>query len=242
MFKYIKQKLFANTAVPTLIPSEDYYQAAKSWYQEHYETTVITKYRYQLMTILLSLLLTLSLIAITVMMPLKQYVYRLLSIDHQTGEVTELKHLDGETFSENWVVTRYFLNQYVINRESYHFDDIRRSFNQVLALSNTEIGSQYRQSVIVDNPNGAINTLKNNYYKTVNVISINQLNDKTALVRFDVSTHANANTNDVKTESFQAVVKWDYTDVAMSLSDRDLNPLGFNVTYYQVSPVFVNQK
>ncbi len=241
MFSAIKQKLI-NKASSTVIPSNDYYQAAKSWYQEHYEVAVISKYRYQLMTILLTILLSLSLVSIAVMIPLKQYVYRLLTINQQTGEVTELKHLDGQTFSSNWVVTRYFINQYVMNREAYHFDDIRRSFNQVLALSDSKIANQYKQLVTVDNPNGAINQLKNNYYKTVNVISINQLNDQTAMARFDVSTHAVSSPNDVKTESFQAVVRWDYQDVAASLADRDINPLGFTVTYYQLSPVFVNQK
>lgn len=221
-----------------LSENDQYYQAAKTWYQENYESVTCAKNRYRLLAILLGILLGLSIGAIIVMMPLKTFTYQMLEVNQQTGEVTVLKELEGSKYNANWVVTRYFINQYIQQRQGYSLDDIKRRFNLVIAMSNASIAKEYADNTVDTNPKSPIVLLKNDYYRDVQVLSVNQLNDNTAVARFRETTHSRFNANEIKTTDWQVILKWDYVNPSESLADRDKNPLGFKVSYYQLSPVF----
>ncbi|MCD6040273.1 MAG: virB8 [Gammaproteobacteria bacterium] len=216
----------------------EYYSAAKNWYEEAYESLVCSRDRYRLLACFLGGLLTLSLLTVILLFPLKHDVYRILTINQTTGEVAQLKELDTTHWSESWVMTRYFINQYIQNKETYHYEDIKRSFNVALAMSAPSIAKAVQAQIIDTNPLSPINVLGKEGSQEVNVLSINQLNAHTALARFHVVTHPKEDTAAVKQADFQVVLKWDYQNTKATLQERDLNPLGFRVTYYQASPVF----
>jgi type IV secretory pathway component VirB8 len=215
-----------------------YYEAAHSWYQEKYESITCSRNRYRLFALMNSVLLGLSIGSIMMLLPLKHTVYRMIEVNQQTGEMTELKEMEGHTFASHWVMNRYFINQYVQLRESYHVEDIKRAFNLVLALSARPIAQDYRFNTVDTNPQSPINVLGDAYYREVKVLSINQLNTNTAIARYQTMTHNKGNLGEVKTEDWQVIVKWDYANPSESLKERDKNPLGFRITYYQNSPVF----
>lgn len=232
----IMNRSFKNSHAPST-QERGYYQAAGDWYQEKYELISISRQRYRMLAIGLGILLGLSMTTFTAILPLKQYIYRLIEVNQQTGEVTELKQTDSMQFASQWVVSRYFIHQYVLNRHMYNLEDIKRTFNLALSMSAKPIADDYAQMIIDTNPTSPLNTLHKDYYREVNVLGINQLNDNTALVRFKVITHHKNNASDIKTEDLQAIVKWVFNNPEESLKDRDQNPLGFYVTYYQVSPI-----
>ena len=174
-------------------------------------------------------------------MPLKQYIYRIIEVNKATGEITQLKEMEGHTFSANWVINRYFINQYVQVRESYSLNDIKRCFNLVAALSSPSIAKAYIYNTVDSNPNSPIVLLKDDFYREVKVLSINQLNEKTAMVRYQTITHNKNNLNEVKNEDWQVILRWEYINPSESLAERDKNPLGFKITYYQNSPVFADK-
>lgn len=218
--------------------SDNYYQEASDWYHERYELNAVSKARYQVLSIFLLVLLALSMTVSISLLPLKQYVYRLIAVNQTTGEVLQLNEIDSKKYETDWVVTRYFIHQYVLNRHSYSIEDIKRTFNLVLAMSAKHIADDHMRDTIDTNPQSPLNVLNNKFYREVTVLGINKLNDETALVRFKTVTH-DKQTQNSKTEDFQAVVKWSFQNVAHTLADRDKNPLGFMVNYYQVSPVVV---
>lgn len=221
-------------------PGEEpnYYQTAKNWSQERYELIEVSRNRYRLLAAGFGGLLALSIAAIIAMQPLKQYVYRLVEVNRQTGEVTALKELEEHKYASNWVVTRYFLHQYITNRHLYSYEDIKRTFNLALAMSAKPIYDKFADLIIDTNPESPLNTLNTNYYRDVEVLGINQLNDNTALVRFRTITTNKSAKDDKKIKELQAVIKWEYANAPASLKERDDNPLGFFVTYYQESPVY----
>ena len=179
---------------------KQYYQEAASWYQENYESVICSRNRYRLLALINSILLGLSVIAIVIMVPLKQTVYRIIEVNKQTGEITQLKEMEGHVFSANWVISRYFIHQYVELRESYSLSDIKRSFNLVAALSSAPIAKEYVFNTVDSNPKSPIHLFKDNYDREVKILGINQLNDHTAMVRYQTITHNKNELNDVKTE------------------------------------------
>lgn len=218
----------------------DHYIAAKHWYQEVYESIVCSRDRYRLLAILLGGLLTITIIALLILLPLKQYFYRILTVNQTTGEVVQLKELETSRLPQSWVMTRYFINQYIQAKNTYHYDDIKRSFNLTLAMSAPAIAKNVEGETVDTNPQSPINVLGREGYQDVLVLSINQLNANTALARFRTLTHPKEDTARVKQADFQVVVKWDYQNTKVPLQERDLNPLGFRVTYYQASPLFTD--
>jgi type IV secretion system protein VirB8 len=232
----IKEKLSKNVSNT----EENYYGAAKHWYEEVYESVLCSRDRYRLLAILLGGLLTLSLIALVVLLPLKHAVYRVLTLNQTTGEVVQLKELEGSHFSENWAMTRYFINQYIQHKNTYHYTDIKRLFNVTLAMSTPSIAKNVEAEMVDTNPASPINVLGKEGYQDVTVLSINQLNTNTALARFRILTYPKDDTAHVKQTDFQVVMKWEYQNTKASLEERDLNPLGFRVTYYQASPLFTD--
>jgi type IV secretion system protein VirB8 len=224
----------------SLATQAGYYQAAKDWYQEKYELITVSRNRYRVLAMGLGLLLALSFGAFIMLLPMKQYVYRLIEVNQQTGEVNALKEMEGNKYAGNWVITRYFIHQYVLNRHLYSHEDVKRTFNMTLAMSSKSIADDYSETIMDVNPESPLNILNTDYYREVNILGINQLNEKTALVRFKTITHHKTNKNDVKVEDLQAVVKWEFNNFPASLKDSDKNPLGFFVTYYKVTPVYLD--
>jgi len=221
---------------------DGYYKAGASWYEECYESITVSRNRWRMITLLLGFLLAILLIALSSLLPLKQYVYRLVEVNKNTGEVVSLKELENNKYKDSWVITRYFLNQYIMNRHLYSFEDIKRTFNQALALSSKSIAKDYMDLILDTNPESPLNILNTKYYRAVKVHSINQLNENTALVRFSTVTQNKNVKQDRRHENMQAVIKWKYQENSSSLKERDINPLGFLVTYYQESPLYVEGK
>lgn len=236
----MKELIYHFKGKPLKDGEEEYYQSAKDWYYERYERMALSLNYYRAASIGMALLLALSLIAFVMVLPLKQTIYRLIAVNEHTGEVTTLKEAEPNTFIKNEAVTRYFIHQYVLNRHGYSYEDIKRTFNIALAMSAKPVADKYSASIVDTNPESPLNVLNKQAYREVNVLSVNPLNPNAALVRFQTITHQR-NTNETKQADFQAVIKWDYQTPSKEMEDRDHNPLGFFVTYYQVAPVFANK-
>ena len=73
---------------------------------------------------------------------------------------------------------------------------------------------------------------------TVSITSINRLNEHTADIKFIKTLHDRASnaTQDIHKE---AIVKWKFSEANTTEKMLERDPLGFKVTYYQVSQVNV---
>jgi len=183
-----------------------------------------------------AILLTLSLITNVCLFPLKEKVPYLYAFDHATGEVTKIGTLEPTNLSSNWELARYCLIRYVINYESYDYDNIDVPYQMVWAQSAEHVRKQYEEKVKSSNDTSPYRLYGKDKYITVHVLSVNRLNDKTVDVKFEKTLH------DRVTESQQvlqqeAIIKWDFATAQISQKMLDRDPLGFKVTYYQVSQI-----
>jgi len=223
-------------AVNEKIVNNNYFVEAKSWFEEKYEAVEVSRNQYRLLFFCLFVLLALSMTGYIILLPLKQTIYRVIAVNNTTGEIETLQDTNPKQFETNWPVTRYFINQYVINRESYNSDDIIYPYNLALSFTAPELAEQYKKHMHDTDPMSPINVLGKDNFRTVNVLSISKLSDSAALVRFDTVTK-NKVSGSVKTEAWNVVIKWRYALLTETTPQRDKNPLGFQVTYYQVNSV-----
>ena len=185
------------------------------------------------------ILLGVSIAANLILIPLKEKVPYLYAFDHATGEVTKIGELEKTNLSSNWALARYFLIHYVMNYESYNSDNIDLPYQQVFAQSADDVKKQFDNLVSSTNPNSPYRLYGKDKFITVKVISINRLNENTVDIKFQKKLHDRASNTDQVIYK-EAILKWEFSNVETTQKMLDRDPLGFKVTYYQVSQVNVD--
>ncbi len=182
-------------------------------------------------------LLCLALIALVAMQPLKRVEGFVLRVDNATGAVDLVTTLrDGQT-SYGEVVDRYFLNKYVLNRESYEYETIQTAYDTTLLLSSEIVQREY--AALFQGPGARDKALSNRARIAVRVRSITPGSTaNTALVRFTTRL-LRENGQPAAEQSLVATIGFRYVGAPMHEQDRLVNPLGFQVTNYRVDPEVV---
>ena len=174
----------------------------------------------------MALLLGLSLLITVMLFPLKEKVPYLYAFDHATGEMTKIGALESTSFSTNWEMSRYFIIHYVMNYESYDFDNIDLPYQMVWAQSADNVKKEYESKVKSTNVDSPYKLYGKDKYITVRVISVNRLNDNTVDVRFDKILHDRA-ANSEQIIRKEAIIKWEFSQAETTQKMLDRDPLGF---------------
>jgi type IV secretion system protein VirB8 len=214
---------------------EAFYQAAADWRYDIYHSKAIWL-RYSLIGNLgLLLCLLLALIMLVCLIPLKQKIPYLYAFNNATGEITKLGELEPTHLTANWQMTRFFLIHYVMNRESYDRDDLERPYQLAWAQSSAMIRQQYDAEVDSNVPTSPYQKYGKDKTIRIRKVTVSGLNDHTAMIHFEKHLYdKSTNTQQIARE--EAIVKWQYQSVKATQTQLDRNPLGFTVTYYQVTP------
>lgn len=214
----------------------DFYGATSDWAYCMYKSQTLWLRRALLGMSALIILLGISLCANLFLIPLKEKVPYLYAFDNATGEVTKIGALDSTTMSAEWEISRYFLIHYVINYESYNADNIDYPYQMVWAQSADNIRKIYEDNMKSTNSSSPYKLYGKDKFITVRVISINRLNDNTVDIKFEKKLH-DRTVNIEQVTHKEAIVKWEYSQAETTQKMLDRDPLGFKVTYYQVSQV-----
>lgn len=160
-----------------------------------------------------------------------------LRVDNATGAVDIVTTLREHETSYGEVVDKYWLNQYVLNREAYDYNTIQMNYDTTALLSAPAVQQDYYK--IYDGSNARDRVLGNKARITVRVRSIQTNGRGQATVRFTTQQH-NANGTTEQPEHQIATIGYTYIGAPMRSSDRLLNPLGFQVTSYRADPEILN--
>ncbi|WP_420607451.1 virB8 family protein [Novosphingopyxis sp.] len=171
-------------------------------------------------------------IALVALTPLKAVEPYTLLVDKQTGYVEALTPVDGNLVTPDAALTRSFLAQYVIARESFAIDTVQQDYRKVALWSADGARSGYIADMQAGNPNSPLTRYPRRTVIDTEVKSVSSLGDNVSLVRFDTLRTAPNGGGEVR-QPYAAVVRWRYSGEPMSVEDRMLNPLGFQVTRYR---------
>jgi type IV secretion system protein VirB8 len=220
---------------------KEFYQSASDWAYDMYQSQTLWLRRCLIALIITAIFLLLSLVGNCLLVPFKEKVPYLYAFDHASGEVTAIGKLEPTTLSSNAEVSRYFLIHYVIQAESYDADNIDQPYQMVWAQSSEHVRQQYENLVNSSNPNSPYRLYGKDKYVTVHITSINRLNDNTVDVKFEKTLHDRAANSD-QTIQKEAIIKWEFSKAEITDKMLERDPLGFKVTYYQVSQVNEGEK
>jgi type IV secretion system protein VirB8 len=180
-------------------------------------------------------LVTLALaVLLVLLMPLKTVVPYTLLVDRQTGFVQALKPIEAEMIAPNRALTQSFLVQYVIAREGFDIATIQTDYRKVALWSADRARAEYVASTQPTNPDSPLNRLPRSSIIETRVRSVSSLGGRTALVRFETARRDRGGSTQ-PVNSWVALIVYRFSEAPMSVEDRYINPLGFQVTRYRRS-------
>lgn len=216
------------------------YQEVRGWAYDRYQSQGLWLRRSLLGLSVMTVLLGLSICANLMLIPLKEKVPYLYAFDQVSGEISKLGTLESTTISGNWELTRYLLIHYVMNRESYDYDNLNVPYQMVWAQSDEHVRGQYEEQVKSSKNQSPYQMYGKDKYITVRVLSVSKLNDNTVDVKFAKSLHERS-TGSEQVIQKEAIIKWDFVQAETTQQMLDRDPLGFKVTYYQSTQVNLEQ-
>jgi type IV secretion system protein VirB8 len=210
----------------------DYYAAAESWSDDRVRTEGRSRRVAWIVAGIAALIAVLEAIALVALIPLKREVPYTLMVDRQTGYVEALRPLESERIGGDAALTRSFLVQYVIARESFDAATLQSHYQKVGLFSAGEARERYLSQMRSGNPANPLVGLPRGASVEVQVRSVSSIAAETAMVRF-TTIWTDRGGRAQEAQNWVATIRYRYTDAEMSAADRLINPLGFQVVRYR---------
>lgn len=210
----------------------DYYAQAGSWTEERTQSIYASRKVAWIVALIAAIVAVLEALALVFLMPLKTVVPHTILVDRQTGFVQALDPAAPQKIAPDKALTQAFLVQYVEAREGFDMATLQQQFKKVSIWTTGRAKSRYVNRMQATNPESPLAALPRTSVVDVKVRSVSQLSLGNALVRF-VSTRIDQGASEQPPENWVAVISYRYSKAPMSVEDRYINPLGFEVTSYR---------
>ncbi len=202
----------------------------RNWYEERYDKIIVQR---NLLFILLVFLLILSIISVAVIafvINTKRFDPFVIQIDDTTGMAKIVNPITSSAINGNEALAQYFIKKYVIARETYNPVDFDKEAKKtVRLLSSSSIYWEYRGYLKNESVNPSIRYgQKNTTFLLVK--SWSKLSENKYILRFSINETGGARNIFNKI----AVVEFKYTPMELKEQEKDINPIGFQVTGYRV--------
>ncbi len=171
-------------------------------------------------------------VALVILLPLKRVEPYTLLVDRQTGNVEALAPLDRRVIAPDTALTRSFLVQYVIARESFDAGSFDRDYRKTTLWSSGAARQGYINRMQATNPQSPLAYMRPGGSISVEVRSVSPLDARRSLVRY-TTVRSERGAQPQAPEYWVAVIGYGFSEAAMSEADRLLNPLGFQVTSWR---------
>ena len=205
---------------------------ASSWATSVTEDLERSSRRAWLVAIIAAIVALLEAVALVFLVPLKTVEPYTLLVDRQTGNVETLAPLDAQVVAPDSALTRSFLVQYVIARESFALPTLQDDHRKVSLWSEGRVREAYQRTMNAANPASPLSALPSGSAIRTQVKSVSTLGEGRALVRF-LTTQVDQGAAPQPPQHWAAIVNYSFSNAEMSEADRYVNPLGFQVTSYR---------
>jgi len=182
-------------------------------------------------------LTVLAMAALVALLPLKRVEGFVVRVDNATGSVDVVRSLRDAPATYGEVVDKYWVNRYVLMRESYDWETLQTAYDTTVLLSSPEVQKEYR--ALFEGPAARDKRWGSETKVLVRVRSITPgTSGNTAVVRFVRRREEGTGASPIE-ESLVATVGFRYVAAPMREQDRLVNPLGFQVTSFRADPEIV---
>jgi type IV secretion system protein VirB8 len=198
----------------------------KSWYSNRYQLVVVQRNILLLLTMVSMFSVVVAVLFVRHVMSAKSLEPYVIEVEKKTGIATVVDQTTTQRFTGDQMVRRFFINKYLHAFIGYDHKTYEDEREVVRLLSTRDINSQYRARI---NPRVLGDFSKIN----VRINSIQFLDFNTAKIRLvqqKIVKDREERTNLV------VDMKFHYSpNMNLSMEDRLINPLGFQVTQFLIT-------
>jgi type IV secretion system protein VirB8 len=209
---------------------DPYFKAGATWEDETHRILRRSRSLAWTVTAVFGVIAGASLLALNLMLPLKQFEPYVIAVDKTTGFIEVARALKPGALSENEAVTTANLVRYVRARETYDPRALKDNYDLAQLYSTAMASAELERDFEPSNPNSKDKLFGRETKIEVTVKSVSFLNKNTATVRLQTITKRQ---NTAKTEDWVSVIRFRYTTSPLKNEYRFDNPLGFQVTDYR---------
>ncbi|HJD59067.1 MAG TPA: virB8 family protein [Rickettsia endosymbiont of Omalisus fontisbellaquei] len=217
-------------AIQEYIKSGEYFIDARKWYNFKYILPLSHRSLLLLICTIFTLLFTLICINIDILLPINEKVSYLIKDDaEKQATVTNTKH---SSLSNPYIsVANIMLQNYVKQREEYNYDILKEQFTFIKNASTSIVYMQFANFMNIDNSLSPVIRYQKLYRRSINVLSINNINDNEAVVTFE-SLAKNSTGEILENMVWEARIGFIMDSISTSTSP-DM-PFNFTVTSYKL--------
>jgi type IV secretion system protein VirB8 len=209
--------------------SDPMFELAQTWDQDLYRSLEGSRRRAWIVAAASAAFSGLSLVAVVLLIPLKESVPYVITKDAQTGFIEVARSVDS-TLTQDEALARFHVLRYVRARETYDPADLQTNYELVYALSGRAAWESYDPLFRRGAPGNLLERYGRRTRVEVSIKSVSMLAKDQALVRFATTRHTGTS-EDV--EHWAATVRFGYAQARAEVRDGAKNPLGFEVLAYQ---------
>ena len=218
--------------VPPAGAANAYYLDAASWAHDH--QTMLRASR-RIAWIIAGCACVVALVeaaALASLAPLKTTVPYVITVDRETGFTQLAQGLKPGPLSQDTALTQAFLAQYVLARETFDVNDLQPNYRKVAQWTVGPARGQYIRGMMAVNPESPLAKYPRTTVVQTIIQSVSLLSRNSALVRFR-TLRTDADNTRQQTRIYDAVIGFRFSGQPLSMDERLINPLGFQVTGYR---------
>jgi type IV secretion system protein VirB8 len=179
----------------------------------------------------------LTVLALIMLIPLRQVVPYIVTVDKLTGEASGIASTSKEFVSTNSLNDKHWLKTFVIARERYVYTLLQHDYDTVKSLGGDRPWQVYAKQFEGDD--GLDKKFVDHMEIIPTILSITLNEPGMATVRYELKTKDMHRSGDPIMTRYVATVRYSYKQqLAKKEFEMIDNPLGFSVDGYQTDPEF----
>lgn len=209
-----------------------YYREAQSWSEDRQDALRASRRIAWIVAGGAVTVAVLEAFALMLLTPLKTVEPYTLLVDRNTGYVQALDPIEPARITGDTALTQSFLVQYVIARETFAIDALQTNYRKVASWSAEAARTGYVAGMQASNPDSPLARYPRSTVVETRVKSVSPVSAGVAMVRFETQRR-DAGGQPQPPSHWVAVIRFRYSGEPMSVEDRYINPLGFQVLRYR---------
>ena len=205
----------------------------QNWYQDRYASVAIQRNFLLLFSVFSSVALLLCLIVVKKLQEGESATPYLVEYDKNTGYMTIVESKSKQEYTAQQAVKESMLMQYISRREGPQLTTIEEDMNYVRVTTAPKMYSEYIANIAAEIKKlktAGVNPKYNVKIKSLSYIAANR-------VQMTITKSILVEGNEVSSMDYKIIAGFGFADIEMPIDDMRINPLGFQVSYYRVTPV-----
>ena len=155
---------------------------------------------------------------------------------NKTARIIKADHINN---NPELSVTDLLIKNYVINRESYNYDNLKKQFINAKNNSTRIVFRKYYDYMGIDNPTSPMLLYQKNATRFITILSTNYINNNKALVKFNAITK-NDSGEILENQVWQSTIEYEIDKIKADLPSG--TRFNFIVIDYQLKLLENNKK